>query len=482
MFPQNSNYKLNKAIYHTLLGVWMIACLFIGVQASMQYPGSVFLYWLFTISAASMFWLSVRHFVGYGQIFLGVFLWLGIWLKLSMHLISGADYVEATGDFIFEPSAYDELLLVATVAHIFICIVWLLVKISIRSDGATIQQSPGQRKSNEIAPRFMMSAIFLYALFIVAINTINWNLGILRVGLVPQTILIWPGNAVVSWLLGSGFPLISGVLLLAAMPNRLHFILILFLVLLEGILSSITTLSRGAFIWHVLPVLTVIWINRHYFSQLFSRRILVGIVIFVAISATAGIVAANFTRNAQYALQQSNEAVEFESTDALSQVSGLVFDRWLGVEGLMVAVGHSQKNPELFLDLMMEKNEIGKLPMYQTIANSIYVDSDLEIFQVGTIPGLVGFLYLSNSFFVVIAGVVFLCLYVVLIERLVLVLTQNVFIAAYMGLWLANSVAQFGLIPRQWFFSCFIIFLTITIIAIVQTLWLRVGFFGKSGD
>jgi hypothetical protein len=464
-------------MHKLLLGAACLGYGCIALQAAICYPGSQLLYMLFTISATSMLFLSLKYYVGYSQIFLGIFLWLGLWLKLSIHLITGEEYVEATGGFKFDSTGYDELLSVATVAYFAVCITWILARILLKSGGVKIH--PPLFSNNKAHAPHKLKAIYFVALLILLVNLINWNYGILKIGLNPQQLLPWPSSAIVSWLLGDGFPLIIAMLLVATVLRGRYFNIVLILVLFEAVLTSITTLSRGSVIWHAAPVFFAIFVNWGVFKKIIPRRVVAGFLIFGLASFAASFIAANFARDVQYAARQSHATVDFDGKEAVSQVAGLVLDRWLGAEGLMVAVGHTEKSMELLLHLIVEKNEIGKPQAYQAIADSIYTGVDLDIFQTGTIPGVIGFFYLGGSILVTAFGVFSLCMGVVLIERLIFYLTQNIFMTAHMGLWLANSVAQFGSNPRQMLFSLLINMVAIIIITTVQMRWFGFGGFSR---
>lgn len=430
-----------------------------------------------------MLLLGLKYAMGYGQIFLTLFLWLGLWFKVSIHLISGQDYIEATGYFNFNTSEYDELLVVSTVAYFSVCIAWIFAKISLKPVGIKIPLNLIKKKANEINVNLSVKTLACFSGFVLLINLLNWHYGILTVGLSPKTVLPWPSNSIISMLLGDGFPLIISTLLLAALVNNKNINIVIFIVLFEAVLTSITTLSRGAIIWHALPVFIVVFFNLNYFKKIISKKVVVGFILLSIISFIGSIVAANFTRNVQYAVRQSNLTSEFEGQEAILQMVGLALDRWLGVEGLMVAVGNSSdNNMDLLIKLLSEKNELGKSLAYQSISNSIYASVDLDIFQTGTIPGAVGFFYFSGSMLVVAIGLFFLAMLVVWIERAIFFFTKNIFLVAHMGMWLANSVAQFGLSPRQLILTLTINLVFIFAITLVQSHWLNIGYSFKLGQ
>jgi hypothetical protein len=501
MTPKVGNKMLQHISLHkqqmnlTSLACWSaagIAYILMCVIASMHYPGSIVLYVLFTFSSALMLWFSICQRAGYGQMILGIFLWLGIWFKLSAHMVFGYAYIEATGEFTYDPAQFDELLVVATVATLAVCSAWFLFKAYLGKDGANIQSSFSRigkyiGSKTGINMRFIIVGIALLVLLVNAINLIG---GILNVGLVPRTVLFWPGNAVISWLLGCGFSFMIATMLFWSLLQGQKLNAGLWLVIFEGMISSMTMLSRGTYLWHVLPIVCVVWLNKSQLRDMLSRRVLWGFSAIAIFALVVNGAVVNHARDYFYNPQaeqtsqadqgdrgnqhsqanqgnQASQAVIANVGRGLSRLSGLVADRWLGVEGLMAAVGYSQKSVDLWTDLLVEKNAIGYVTRYQLISKSQYVGVDTSKFQFGTVPGPAGFFYLSGSLLLVFAGMFLLALLVVVIEYWVLVMTHNPFLCAVIGVWLANSVAQFGLAPRQQLFQLFINLLAVLLIAFV---------------
>ncbi len=58
-------------------------------------------------------------------------------------------------------------------------------------------------------------------------------------------------------------------------------------------------------------------------------------------------------------------------------------------------------------------------------------------------------MFYSDSFLVLILGMVLFTLSLLAVERLIFLLTENPFLCALLGLTFANSLVQFGITPRQ---------------------------------
>lgn len=436
---------LNKRIIYILL-----ISIYLGVFtfASLQYTGSWILYLIFTIASTICLYTGLKYPVGYGQLFLTIFTWLGFWLKISTHIITGEDYVEATGNFKFDSASYDELLVIITVALISLTLVWFVSIVIIKKDGIYFKRKDWINYQ-VVSSKFNKKTLLFFLILIIIINGLNWKYQILSVGLTPKDILPWPSNALISMLLGDGFPFIASVLLFASVLSGKYIKITFVIVLFEAVLTSVTTLSRGAIIWHILPVVFVIYLNYSYFNKFKRLKEIRRYIILGTIAIASTMVLANYVRTVQYADRQSVDAEAFNLNKVITQVNRLIIDRWIGAEGAMVAQSNDNNGQKLFLDLLTEKNEPGKVLEYQWISNSIYTGVDLEIFQTGTIPGAVGFLFFSGSLLIVALGMAILGFLMIGFERIIYKITRNVFLVAHLGIWLANAIAQFGLSPRQ---------------------------------
>jgi hypothetical protein len=136
-------------------------------------------------------------------------------------------------------------------------------------------------------------------------------------------------------------------------------------------------------------------------------------------------------------------------TGALPRMLTLVVDRWIGLEGVMAVSAYPEKSSTLLFDAITEKREIGKTTKFQIISNSHYRWTDASIWQFASLPGAVAFLYFSGSLLVVMLGMAMFAFLLQLGEKLVFFMTSNPILCSLFGLTSANSIAQFGITPRQ---------------------------------
>lgn len=453
--------------------------------ACMCYPGSLPKYIFFTSSAALMLWLGLYNRLGYGAAVLTIFLWLGLWLKLTVNLILFRPYTEPIGGFQFSAENYDEVIQVATLVCLGISAAWMFSKKWFKDlPRHNIPPSLSfTTTTNSCQVKVSQKLLwFLLFLAIVLLNIANIKFGFVQSGLVPRKIFPWPTNAIACWLLYSGLSfVIAGILYWDYLRNKMLTAGILIAVF-EAAIGGMTTISRGLYLWHVLPVFLAAWANRSRFSNQLSRRKLISLSALALVGFIVVGSLVNVFRNTLYDVRlNSINAETIYSTQLESIVEGggqllnLVVDRWVGVEGIMVAVGYPDKSVNLFGELLTEKPGIGHVTQYQYISNSHYSQMDANKYQFATIPGVGGFLYLSGSFWIVFMGTMLLALSVTASEQLINLISENPFFCAVSGVWMANMVAQIGVTPRQLLAQIAMNFLIIIAISLVQAYWFKRG-------
>src|SRR5437588_4024604 len=99
--------------YFKLGGILAWGILAIG--GLIGYPGSPLIYILFSLCFLFLLSDGLYRQLSLGYAFLVVFLWLGFWLKLIVHLWLKYQYLEPIGYFDGMPEEWDTVLVVSTV-------------------------------------------------------------------------------------------------------------------------------------------------------------------------------------------------------------------------------------------------------------------------------------------------------------------------------------------------------------------------------
>ncbi|MDP3192346.1 hypothetical protein [Rhodoferax sp.] len=508
--------------------LFMFAWLAIVGMSLQAYEGSKFVFTFFSVTFMVMLWVAFYKEFNYGYFFLSVLLFLGFWIKLVHHLMFPAPYLEAVGSFSHSSAAWDEVLSVAIVSAIgliFARLIWVALT------GFLISRDTSKYSGVKVPVWYDSRRKFLWAgvlVLIVFFSMINATLGINQIGLAPRTILTFPLNALISWMLNFGLVTIIATFLWWDVSVNRGPLPALYVVLVEALFSSVSMLSRGVFIFHVIPQLTAYYRHRKRFISLTRWQALL-IVLMVALFFALGFLTVDTLRGYYYrsntddfrslsrqnmdrlsakrqekgqleaelrnrngakskldanaeldqleqevsALEAQTLASQRELQDAAQSMStrvqllftefwmqlpavlkralSLATDRWIGLEGVMAVQSYPDKSVALLREGLMERYADGIVPMYQHISKSIYTGMDPNQWKFGSLPGAPAFLYYSGSLLVVFLGMTMLTIFLFLFEFAIRWCTNNPFLASFYGFAAANTVAQFGVVPRQIF-------------------------------
>lgn len=476
---------------------WLLLCgwfaLFIG--GASHYSGSWLIYTMFSIVFLAMLISGLYRQISYGYFFLTVMLWLGFWFKFTVHLLGNYPFGESVGSFVSTPAAWDEVLRVATIGGIGVIVARLLYGLAGRPSSIhQARNSAFQAPAWYQAKRKWIWACLMFAC--VGLAIINVSLGILQIGLVPSTILMWPLNAVISWLIGYGFTLGIATLLWWDIALGRNISLGVYSVLLESFTSTVSMFSRGAFIFHAIPPLLGVYKHKNIISGWTRKNTLIFSVVFVVLFAISNPLV-NSLRNFYYSgvplplslggvpvgNNAGGKSVNPEGGKLASNVNGEVstlakfgVDRWVGTEGVMAVLAYPEKGVDLFVRGIMERREIGKDTLYIEISRPVYFGVvDKSKFQFSEIPGAMAFLYYSGQLWVVALGMVVFVLTLLGSEGLIFKFTSNPLLSALWGGMAANAVAQMGVAPRDLLMYFFEMSCGIAAICFIQS-----GFFSMA--
>lgn len=434
-----------------------------------HFAGSKFIYTAFSFVSLLMLLSGIYQRVSYSYLFLVIFLWLGFWFKLTASfLLSGYFSVEEPiGNFNDSADAWNQVLWIAMAGSIGITLSFFIYSLFF----PTTTYSAGRAKVPEWyrAVRIWLWACVL--IITISVAALNIFQGIHQVGLTPRTILPWPLNALVAWTLNMGSALAVAVLLWWDMVAEENTTPALYAMLIEAFISAVSVISRSAFLFHAIPQMLALSREKKI-SQIYTRKeVLLFTSIFTALFLIS-IASVSFLRDHQYAASKSvrmpmpqlvtnsggnsiksaapdqMESVEKIPSFRIQLVRQLVINRWIGIEGVMAISSYPEKSYALLWEMMTEKRESGKVNAYQKISNSGYQNSDY-LYQFSSLPGAIAFLLYSGSITVVVLGMTLLGLLALTGERVVFLLTKNPLMCSLFGMAAANTVAQFGVAPRQ---------------------------------
>ena len=456
------------------------------VAGSLFYPGELSYFLLFSLTFFAVLYSGLFLPFQYSHLFLAIPWFLGFWLKLVVHFVSGhfglmeaAQYVEPAGKFDGSAGAWDQVIITASIGGLGYLLGRLLLAPLVtksHEQPSGIQPPPWYRPLR--TPLWVLVAITL-----VGIVYINAETGLIIRGYVPRIQLPWPFGALFSWTTDIGFALVLSVMTawdrgLGAGPTRGFFALCI-----EGAVISIQTNSRGIYLFHTLPAL-VSEIRRPITlrSPMGKVGMLLGIWLAGAIAIpliTTGlrafgesmVLARTAQDNSPVAVAPASPATTPGETTTLHSAesnapvilisptrfeflrsfviyafqgaSRLVIDRWPGMEGLMAVESYPGRSLTLFKTAALQRRTYGMVDIYtHTIAGSDFTEEQTKKYHNATIAGPVAFFYYSGSWLIVFGGMALLAMLVSILELVWTSLVPDPLVTAMSGCYLALVVMQ----------------------------------------
>lgn len=256
----------NKFSLFFCLLIWLV----LFFSAAANYHGSILTFSIFSLSFLILLIVALYNFDSYSFLFLSLFLWLGFWFKLVIHLIFDYEYVEPAGVFDGSIEAWDHVLWVATIA----CLGVISGRLLYMRFRKPIAEHDG-KACPAWYPSHRGKLWFFLLITIVVVAVLNAVLGIQQIGLAARTILPWPMNAVIAWLVSIGSAMAIATLVWWDIGLKKPIGIGALSILAEAFLSTASLLSRGVFIFHSVSQLFALYKNRLAVSGLSKLRVVI---------------------------------------------------------------------------------------------------------------------------------------------------------------------------------------------------------------
>jgi hypothetical protein len=470
-----------------------------------EYQGQSYVYILFSFVSYLLIYFGFRKNALFFDSFIGVFLWLGFWLKATVRIIffDGVPLAPHAVEFKSTGTEYDQVLLISTCAFSGIFIAsWLRQKyLFIYPDKVDEVCQPGLFN---IYIKYRKLVLFLFVLIFVSVAAINLLLGIYQRGEISQTTLPYGLNGVLKWLLLFGLASFSAILLkFEYLVAKKTTFLVAFITLLESFFSSISLLSRGMILnfsslgYGAVRELRLFKIKlkvRFFlgcflgFIFLFGSSVLTVNYIRVLSSEssitekpgmesnteklTKQVLSSESSITEKPGMESNTEKLTKQRNDliylTLQQSKMLFVMRWVGLEGVMSVSSYPNKGWDLWREAWQEKYSENITSFYDiNLINSSY-QYVKDRHYVNT-PGIVGFLFYPGSYFFLFACMVLISLGASCLEIFIYKFGgKNLILCSLLAQVIAYRFASFGYVPAQSYLLFGAIFLNIVIIYIME--------------
>lgn len=495
-----------KTVRIPVLALMMV----LTILAAFFYPGSKVLFLVYGLLATTMVRVILTNRSSFFVFFLFAFLTLGCWAKLVVHFLLDTDFIEPIGGFDNSPAAWDAAITVLIITFATLLAAYALAPLK-RSKTHVSSQTEGYTRF--LLPLLILAIVFtvglLYFNYYYSILKIGTEptLKLHSYVYAPVAFMVAWGNVIllatlVYWMIkekrfkpASLFYVtgLEGAFAAMSMGSRAQMILhvaIPFVIYLTQGARLDWKISRTDWLRIILAtlflfVLSIIVVSADRLSS-FAK----------AVPVTSTPVSLNAAKppstNTKPHLEhgKSSSTVKAEaikkydeeiniadkqaaetqlaaatppaqsnpSTEAqidrwrgmLKQLTRLVVDRWIGLEGVLTVSSEKGLTMGLFRDGLNEDPSKGTNAIYQRMSNSKYVE--FENFTFMTIPGPIAILLYSGSYQVLAIGLAFLFFLGYGIEAAATRLLQNVATSSAIGVALAYLMVQTNFPKALWFF------------------------------
>lgn len=424
-----------------------------------QYPGSKLIFCFFALVIFAIGYFAVRFSSQYGHLFLGIAWFIGFWAKYVFHQATGSAFYELHGSFDGSDASWDAVFLVIAIGGAGY-LAGRLISIPVVYPLTT---SLLQRAI--LVPSWWVSyrnvAWLLAALLVFSMLAANYAFGLYTRGYVATVVLPWPLGGLYAWMTDIGVALFLSLLLAWDRESGQGVMRGFVALCIEGVLFSISTLSRGLYFFHTLPalvtesdgfakrgkirlsiVLFAIWVliatalpSASTFFRLFGQN---------AIPTTPGQLVASELSNISRPMIE-HQTAEGLWNQFLTMSRLLVVDRWTGLEGVMATVAYPERSEALLVEAAAERRSYGTVDVYtKKISGSTFSEENARKYHYATLAGPIAFLYFSGSLVVVFCGMVLISVFMSALELLWCWLVPDRLLVATGGLYLTLIVMQFS--------------------------------------
>jgi hypothetical protein len=416
---------------------------FIATRTLAEYPGSAWVYLLFTVLSTAVLFFGFGRRAIFFDAFIGALLWIGFWLKFSVRVafLDGV-FVVPVGSFEGTPQAWDQALLVTSCAFSALLLVrFARARLFCYPQDLAQGAFPGLYT---LYLRFRWPVLAGFVVLVLFVGISNVWFGIYQRGMVARTLLPFGLNGVYTWLLTFGLAAFAAVLLRFEFErNREQVWILATLALLEGFVSNVSLMSRGM----IINAGALIYGGAALFRRV-EARLRSGLLLYVGllfcVLFVGSVVAVNTMRFEYYDYEPTQEAVA-------GYTSVLFLDRWVGIEGVMSVINKDELGGELLEQALAERFDPAVTSFYdKNFINSYHSNTGDNGRHFISLPGYFAFLFYPGSYLFLFAAVAAFSVLAAGLEYLTYRFAgRNLVLCALIAQVIAYRYTSFGYVPMQ---------------------------------
>lgn len=402
-----------------------------------------------------------------------VLLYLGHFSKCCLHFIFKYTYPEPTGLFGFLPENWDSYYQLTSIGLLFIFVsIEILKKLRFKNISFPDEEAISVQKNLAIKSTL---AIVISAAVISLVSYLNFKYGIYIIGIIPKIIFPFPLNSLICWFIYIGTAITVSIFFWNSFWLNQDVKIksqLFFLVVFEASVYSVSTLSRGMFIYHILPY--VIMFSIYASRSLKNKKLLLSRFLIIAAVFICTVFFINKLREHAYHKNFAQEAAKpatpvetktyttndakkdpnnlatqhpaFTPDSSFSQLGrglklffSLAIDRWVGLEGLMAVSTYPYRSNQLLLDATIKTRQMGQPDFTETITKSVYGKMNEHAFS--SLLGILAYIFLTKNLLIsFIACLIFM--FIIIGTEHLLQKTLNPLTAVLVSFFVLNMVYQ----------------------------------------
>ena len=408
---------------------------------------NIYIYLLFSaVSHLTLLYCINRDSLFFEQ-FIAILLWLGFWFKVSLSFLIQNNY--------YNEHSMDQGLVISVISLAALSLARFLRgkyfpinKFIIKNYELDVS------KLKYLYIRKRTEILSVYAAFFIIINVCNYHYGIYQRGMQTMFILPIHLNVAVEFMLIFGLGLISShILFFESYSNKKLPYFAFLIVAIENLFSSISMLSRGM-------VFGLSSLTYGLFKSIKSKKlnllfwffsIFIIIVFFIiSLKTVTEIRNDKYHKTIQSASANSNivESKVIISNVAENELRYLIYNRWVGIEELIMVINKKELSYKLWLNSLEEDGSKKGPSFFDTNFTKRYANSDWSRNNFITTPGVIAFLYYSGSLTFLFISLIFIFSLTSSIELLAIYFSRsNLIFCSFVGQTLAFRLVHFGFAP-----------------------------------
>ena len=375
-----------------------------------NYPGRPSVYLLFSLLLNALLVLGFTPTSIFFDTYMGVFLWLGFWLKLTVRVgFMDGHFNQAVGDFDYSAGEFDHALLV-TCCGVLGLLAARVVRQRFMFDYRVPMRATSLSGLKSFYGRYRVSAWLTFSVLVILVSVSNFYFGIYQRGSVPRTYPPFGIGGVYTWLLLFGLASISATMVKFELElrQRIAFAIVI-ACLLETFLSNVSMLSRGMLLNAGALMFGTYVCFKASRLKLDRRTVLGSMALFICLFVLS-VWLVTYLRANQFYLMTDAEYAEWKKSEAqriawVSMGGSRVpyIDRWVGMEGVMSVASYPKRGWDLWDSAWAEDFSNRGTSFYDAeIAHSAYTKIDLSNRHFISMPGVLAFAYYPDSYLLLI--------------------------------------------------------------------------------